>query len=237
MAITVTATSAQSATLTSTSLAHSPTVAAGDLFICQIHLGNSGITVSAPSGWSTIENSGTLPEAGAQGAIFYKTMNVIDSTPMTFNLAGGTGSSYASIMCRYTSNIRGRVIQLSQFSVGSTATDNAASYTTPSITAAADNIITWGCGSEGAAAITYSSSDTEVLEIGNTDATPERVAMYVTTGSVAGSVSKTITPSITNQFGAVYFIGEVHEIPGPFESINVPDTFGTGQALRRSSRW
>lgn len=232
MTYTVTGTTAQAA-VAGTSLGHSPTVLAGDLFVCQIAFGNSGLTVTAPTGWLAIENSGTLPEAGAQGAIFYKEMSAVDSVPFTFNF---TSSTYASVCTRFTSNIRTNKMKMVQFSAGSTATDNAASYTTPSITVASENRVHWGVGSEGAAAITYSSSDTEVTEIGNTEATPERVAMYVTTATSSGSVSKTITPSIANQFGAVYFIAEVREVPIP-QYVNSPDTYGTSQSNRRASRW
>lgn len=234
MTLTVTATTANDPLLTPTSLAHSPTVAVGDLFICQLHLGDSARTISPPSGWSTIINDGG-PEAGAQGAIFYITATAGTATPFTFSWTGG-GTSYASVMCRYTSNIRNTMVQLAQFATASTTVDNALSYTTASLTGVVNNIFTWGIGSEGSAAITYSSSDTEVSEVGNTNATPERVAMYVTTASVVGATTKTITPSLTNQFHSLTFIGEVSEIPAP-TMVQVPAVGMQLSAVHRASRW
>lgn len=228
MALTITGTTAQSA-VAATSLGHSPTVLVGDLFICHIHLGTNGVAVTAPAGWTAITNNPALPEAGAQGAVFYKEMSAVDSTPMTFSFSSST---YASVMTRVTSNIRGNKVKMIQHSPGSTATDNLASYTTPSITATAPNLICYGVGSEGAGAITYSATTgTEVTEIGNTDVSPERVAMY-THADQTGSISKTMTPSTANQFGAVYFIAEVREVP-----TTVIRAGELKPAVSRAARW
>lgn len=231
MTLTVTATTQADALLTNSSLAHSPTIAVGDLFICQLHIGDSARTISAPAGWSTIINDGG-PEAGAQGAIFYFVATAGTAAPFTFSWTGGATSS-ASVCSRFTSNIRGNQVLMSQFATASTTVDNAVSYTTASLTGAADNRFCWGIGSEGSAAITYSSSDTEIAESGNTNATPERVAMYVTAASATGATTKTITPSLTNQFHSLTFIAEVREVPG-----NTYLARGEQMpAVHRSSRW
>lgn len=188
------------------------TILVGDLFVLHIHLGDSSRTITGPTGWDVLYNAGG-PEAGAQGATFARTVPTTGDTPYTVSWTGG-GTSYAYVCTRFTSNIRGYKAMINQFVWAGTTVDNATSYITSALTVAVPNRLCWAVGSEGSAAITYSSSDTEVAEVGNLNATPERVAMYVTTTDTAvGSVTKTMTPSIANQFHSSTFLAEVKEVP------------------------
>src|SRR5881397_2502644 len=144
MTLTSSGSTGNSALLTNTSFNFTPTQALGDLFVVHMNLGDSGATISAPSGWSTGYNGGG-PEAGSQVAVFYKTFFATESTPITFSWTG-VSTSYVYGYGRWTSNQRSRYVQLTGFSSGSTATDNAANYVTPTITAS-NQWIAYGIGS------------------------------------------------------------------------------------------
>lgn len=198
-----------------TSYAFTPTQANGDLFVVHIVLGDSGRTISAPSGWTADYNTGG-PKAGQQHALFSKVVDGSEPTPFTFSWTGG-GSNRACTALRVHSTTG--TVAIANMTVSETATDGASPYTTASITASSNPVI-YGVGGEGtAASITWSQAhgDTEIADTASGSGTGEAAAVYHS-GNLSGSISRTVTASSNDRFAATWWIANVTEDAPPPET-------------------
>lgn len=215
-----------------TSFAFTPTQANGDLFIVHITLGDDTRTISAPSGWTAGYNAGG-PEAGQQGAVFYKVVNGSEPTPFTFSWTGG-GSNDACTSMRVHSTTG--TVAIANFTASTTATDNMASYTTSAVTAAT-NPVAYGVGGEGtstSATFSQAHGDTEIADVTSATLTGESCACYFS-GNLSGSITRTMTPSPADRFAALFWIANVTEVPPAGTSSR--RLFVMSEAVNRATLW
>lgn len=221
----------QDAATTPTSLAHTITgpQKPGDLYIVAFTNGG-GQTWGIPSGWTSIYSTANGPEATSGSAAFY---NTVEGTGTIANPSWtwGTANSYISTLFRVRSSLENGACRVVQTQNSVNAVDNAASYTTTSITVTSGNLVVYGvCSEGGATANTYSQAhgDTEITDRNNGGGTPEHTAAYTATG-LSGAITRTMTPSTANQVAGMTWIVEVREVP--VQNLIVP------QAVNRASRW
>lgn len=186
----------------------------GDLLIVAFSNGG-GQTWTPPSGWTAIYDTANGPEATSGSACYYKQAEA--GEPATAEWTWGTAQSYISCLYKCTSDTNG-ASTLVQSNTNVTTTDDVASYSNTAMTITLGNSFIYGIQSEGGTTgITYSSSaDTKLFDLPNGGGTPEQAAAWVNqSGTVSGSITRTITPSTANQVAGLVWMVEVHEGVGP----------------------
>ncbi len=197
---------------TTSNFSFTPYKATGDLYMVQIVLGDSGRTITAPSGWTAGINDGG-PESGQQGAVFYKVMDGSEASTFTFSWTGGA-STHARTSMRVRSTLG--AVGINQFGASQTTVDGASPYSTQTITAA-DNYVIYGAGGEGTAATstwTGNAGDTQIAQVSSGIGTGESATVFRSSGTHNGVVNKTITCTVDDRFAAIWWIANVTESAG-----------------------